>query len=107
MAIQAGLKREYDLFYAPLSSGNHGEWPTLREIDTVPCQEVLHRGHRLGAFQGPGRTLSNAAPLSALGMARDGITQAFGYFDVDVEGAFEPLEEALHNALPEREGGAG
>lgn len=93
--------REYDLFYAPLSGGNHGEWPPLREVDTVPCQEVLHRGHRLGAFQGPGRTLSTGAPLSALGMARDGITQAFGYFDVDVKDAFEPLEEVLHNALPE------
>jgi hypothetical protein len=38
-------------------------------------------------------------------MARDGITQAFGYFDLDVEGAFEPLEEALHGALSE--GSAG
>lgn len=106
MAIQAGLKREYDLFYSPLSSGNHGEWPTVREIDTVPCQEVLHRGHRLGAFQGPGRILSNGAPLSALGMAKDGITQAFGYFDVEVASDFDLVEEALLNALPEPEGGA-
>ena len=101
MAIQSGLKREYDLFYSPLSSANHGEWPTLREIDTVGCQERLHRGHRLGAFQGPGRTLTTGGPLSAIGIAKAGICQAFDYYGVQVDGDFVPLEAALSGALSE------
>src|SRR5262249_11324526 len=60
MAEEADLKRAYDLTYAPLSSANHGEWPTVRENDTVVCQEPLHGSHRLGAFATPPHTIAGA-----------------------------------------------
>lgn len=99
MAEEAGLKREYDLSYAPMSSANHGEWPELREKDTTTCTEPLHGGHRVGAFVAPLHQISNAPPLTALSLARAGICQVFSFYDRDVEAGFSPLESALDSAL--------
>jgi len=101
MAIEAGLKREYDLSYAPLSSENHGEWPTVREDDTVLCQEPLHRGHRLGAFRAPSRTISTRPIFYALDLAREGICQVFDYYDRDVRALFDPVQKAVEDAAYE------
>lgn len=98
MAEEANLKRVYDLTYAPLSSSNHGEWPTVRENDTVICQEPLHGSHRLGAFAPPSHTIAAAPALLALDLAREGICQVFDYYERDVRGKFDHLEEALKRA---------
>jgi len=87
MAIEAGLKREYDLSYAPLSSSNHGEWPTVRDNDILICDEPLHRDHRVGAFRPPSRTVSASFAFSAFELARDGITQVFAHYERDVSSA--------------------
>lgn len=98
MAEEADLKRVYDLTYAPLSSSNHGEWPTVRENDTVICQEPLHGSHRLGAFAPPPHTIAAAPALLALDLAREGICQVFDYYGHDVRGKFDRLQEVLERA---------
>jgi Family of unknown function (DUF5677) len=98
MAIQADLKREYDLSYAPLSSANHGEWPAVRESDTRVCREPLHGSHRLGAFESPSRVLGPQPVVLALDLARGGINQVFAHLGKDVEESFGEVEEALRAA---------
>jgi hypothetical protein len=104
MAIQAGLKREYDLSYAPLSSANHGEWPAVRDSDTVLCTEPLHAGHRVGRFGSSSRTLRPEPVFAALGLARDGISQVFEYYGCDIRDRFGSVEQALSQAVFEHEG---
>lgn len=98
MAIEADLKRAYDLAYAPLSSENHGEWPTVREDDTILCTEPLHGGHRVGAFAPPSRTVTASPVFLALEFARDGICQVFSYFGRDVHERFDPVQKTLEEA---------
>lgn len=99
MAIEADLKREYDLCYAPLSSENHGEWPALRDSDTVTCKEPLHGGHRIGAFGPPTHTINDFSPLFALDLGCDGIAHVFDYYGRDVRPIFEDLHDAVRSAL--------
>ena len=99
MAIEAGLKRDYDLVYAPYSSVNHAEWPSVRENDTLMCREGLHGGHRVGAFTPSSRTVNAVAPMTAFQYARDGISAIFQHLDIDVEDKFKPVEHALRNAV--------
>ncbi len=103
MAIEVELKRDYDLVYAPYSSVNHAEWPSVRENDTVMCREPLHGQHRLGAFMPSSRTVGPVAPMTAFQYARDGISGIFSHFGVGVAGKFDPVERALRNALYESE----
>jgi hypothetical protein len=103
MAIEAGLKREYDLSYAPLSSANHGDWPAVRDVDMTLCSEPLHRVHRIGSFGPPSRTLRHEPVFAALGLAKDGIGQVFDHYGRDVRQAFEPVEQALSIALYEQD----
>jgi hypothetical protein len=99
MAIEAGLKREYDLSYAPLSAVNHGDWPTVRDNDTVLCTEPLHGAHRVGRFGEPSHTLRHEPVFVALSLARDGICQVFDRYGRDVRDDFDPVEQALSHAL--------
>jgi hypothetical protein len=100
MAKEVGLKRDYDLAYAAYSSVNHAEWPDVREHDTVMCREPLHGGHRLGAFMPSSPRLIGPAPaMSAFQYVRDGICDIFTHFGIDVTREFEPLSQALENAL--------
>jgi hypothetical protein len=101
MAIQAGLKREYDLSYAPLSATNHGDWSTVRDADTVLCTEPLHGAHRVGRFGKPSRTLRPEPVFAALSLARDGICDVFDRFGRDVRQDFDPVEQALSRAVYE------
>jgi Family of unknown function (DUF5677) len=98
MAIEADLKRIYDLAYAPYSSENHGEWPSVRDNDTVICEEPLHAGHRVGAFRRPSRTLGPQPVVTAFNFARDGIVAIFDHLGIDVLDRFEPVGLALEAA---------
>jgi len=91
------------LSYAPLSSANHGEWPAVRDSDTVLCAEPLHGGHRVGRFGPPSRTLRPEPVFAALGLARDGVSQVFEHYGRDIRGSFEPVEQALSQAAYEHE----
>jgi hypothetical protein len=102
MAIEAGLKREYDLSYAPLSSANHGEWPAVRENDTVLCVEPLHGAHRLGRFARPSRAVQPEPVLTALHLVRGGISEVFDHYGRDVRASFEPVRQALEHAVYEQ-----
>jgi hypothetical protein len=106
MAIEAGLKREYDLSYAPLSSANHGDWPAVRDVDMTLCSEPLHGTHRVGSFGPPSRTLRPEPVFAALGLARDGISQVFEHYGRDVRRVFEPVEQALSTAVYEQDEGS-
>jgi hypothetical protein len=75
MAIEAGLKREYDLSYAPLSASNHGDWSAVRDNDTVLFTEPLHGAHRIGRFGEPSHSLRYepvfaAFPSPGMGFAK-------------------------------------
>ncbi|MGA4670400.1 DUF5677 domain-containing protein [Propionibacteriaceae bacterium Y1923] len=47
MARETGLENEYRLLYAPMSADVHGEWAPLDRYVLSPCQNPLHRGHRI------------------------------------------------------------
>lgn len=99
MAIEAGLKREYDLTYAPLSSENHGEWPTVRDDDTLICEEALHGNHRIGAFRPPMRRTSSTPVFAALDLARAAICEVFEHYGKDIRPAFDPVQKAIERAV--------
>ena len=46
-AIEAGLKRDYDLVFAHACAEVHGEWASLDRFYLVRCANPLHRGHRV------------------------------------------------------------
>lgn len=47
MALAVGMEDEYRLLFAPMSSDVHGEWASLDRHIMVPCENVLHRRHRI------------------------------------------------------------
>jgi hypothetical protein len=47
MAIDVGLKREYDFAYAPASGEAHGDWIALDRSALVRCRNPLHMWHRI------------------------------------------------------------
>lgn len=99
MAIECDLKRLYDLSFVPMSSENHGEWPSVRDGDTVICDEPIHGGHRIGAFQASERTIGPQAIGSALQIAEEGIVAIFGRYGIDVSGDFAPVWAAFDAAM--------
>jgi Family of unknown function (DUF5677) len=99
MAVDADLKRLYDLSYVPFSSENHGEWPSVRDSDTVPCGEPLHGGHRMGAFGPPGRTVGPQPVVFAASLAEAGIRAIMTHCGIEIGDAFAPFQAALENAL--------
>ncbi len=99
MAIECDLKRIYDLSFVPLSSENHGEWPSVRENDTTLCTEPVHGGHRIGAFESSARNIGPQAVWSALEIAEEGITSIFDHYGLDVSGEFTPVWDAFRTAM--------
>lgn len=99
MAIECDLKRIYDLSFAPMSSENHGEWPSVRDNDTTGCTEPLHGGHRVGSFVGSSRSIGPQAIGSALHIAEGGIVSIFSHYDIDVSPDFAPVWEAFNAAM--------
>jgi hypothetical protein len=47
MAIDVGLKTDYDLAFAPASSTTHGDWAALDRLALTRCMNPLHRWHRI------------------------------------------------------------
>jgi hypothetical protein len=47
MAIDIGMKREYDFLFAPASGGAHGDWPALDRFALCRCQNPAHMWHRM------------------------------------------------------------
>ena len=99
MAIECDLKRIYDLSFVPMSSENHGEWPSVRDSDTTPCHEPLHGGHRIGTFTGSPRTIGPQAIGSALEIAEAGIVAIFGHHGIDISDEFTPVRKAFDAAM--------
>ncbi len=99
MAIECDLKRIYDLSFVPMSSENHGEWPSVRDSDTTPCHEPLHGGHRIGTFIGSPRTIGPQAIGSALEIAEAGIVAIFGHHGIDISDEFTPVRKAFDAAM--------
>jgi hypothetical protein len=99
MAIECDLKRIYDLSFAPMSSENHGEWPSVRDNDTTVCTEPLHGGHRVGAFVGSSHTIGPQAVASALQIAEEGIVAIFSHHGIDVSPEFAAVWEAFNAAM--------
>lgn len=47
MAIEVGLKRDYDFIYSPASSSAHGEWTALDRYALERCSNPAHMWHRV------------------------------------------------------------
>ena len=47
MAIDAGLKAEYDAYYPWASAFSHANWGALRNANFDLCLNALHRAHRV------------------------------------------------------------
>jgi hypothetical protein len=64
MAIDVGLKREYDFAYAPASGEAHGDWIALDRSALVRCRNPLHMWHRI-----PNTDYGVVLQTSLIGMA--------------------------------------
>lgn len=98
MAKEASLETLYSLNYQPLSAEAHGEWSSLRAHDLVTCVNPLHHFHRIGRFRGgdlpPNITLIHVC----LDLVEDTVAQAFNYYGIDVEDAFDTALAAMNEA---------
>jgi hypothetical protein len=97
--MECDLKRLYDLSFAPMSSENHGEWPSVRDHDASLCREPLHGVHRVGAFVGSSRTIGPQAVASALQIAEDGIVAIFGHYGINVADEFATVWKTFNDAI--------
>jgi len=50
MAIEVGLKSDYDFVFAPASGEAHGDWTSLDRHALARCQNPLHMWHRIPDF---------------------------------------------------------
>ncbi|MEW6477168.1 MAG: DUF5677 domain-containing protein [Actinomycetota bacterium] len=50
MAIDVGLKSDYDFVFAPASGTTHGDWTALDRYALVRCRNPLHMWHRIPNF---------------------------------------------------------
>lgn len=64
MAIEAGLKADYDTFYPWASAFSHANWGALRNANFDVCFNALHRAHRV-LRPGPA-TLGDVLPDAVL-----------------------------------------
>jgi hypothetical protein len=51
MAIDVGLKEDYDFVFAPASGTTHGDWIALDRYALVRCRSPLHLWHRIPSEQ--------------------------------------------------------
>jgi hypothetical protein len=52
MAIDVGMKRDYDFVFAPASGVAHGDWVALDRDALTRCANPLHRWHRVVRTEG-------------------------------------------------------
>jgi len=50
MAIDVGLKNDYDLVFSPASGSAHGDWTALDRYALSRCRNSLHMWHRIAEF---------------------------------------------------------
>jgi hypothetical protein len=100
MARESGLKRLYDLDYAPLSAENHGEWQSLEEWDLAASGDPLHQGHLFGAFGSPAEQ-DIAIQVVAHGyyLMVEAVGEVFTSLGVDVKAELDACGEALTAAV--------
>lgn len=74
MAIDAGLKSDYDFVFAPASGTTHGDWTALDRYALARCRNPLHMWHRIPNFD-VGVTGDPSLMETVLGMADDVIAE--------------------------------
>lgn len=80
MAIETGLKRDYDFVFAPASGTTHGDWTALDRYALARCRNPLHLWHRIPNFD-PGVLIDPSVMEMVLDMAEEVIaayTDALG-----------------------------
>jgi uncharacterized protein DUF5677 len=80
MAIDVGLKSDYDFVFAPASGTTHGDWAALDRYALARCRNPLHLWHRVPNFDA-GVLLDPSVMQTVLGMAEDVVDEyvkAFG-----------------------------
>jgi hypothetical protein len=74
MAIEAGLKNDYDFVFAPASGSAHGDWTALDRYALTRCLNPLHMWHRIPDFDA--RSVVDPAGMqTALAMADEVVTE--------------------------------
>ncbi|MDX6610432.1 MAG: hypothetical protein QOF85_2357 [Solirubrobacterales bacterium] len=99
MAIQAGLKRLYDLHYAPLSAELHGEWQSLEEWDLGVSDDPLHQSHRFGTFDAPQEGVAIQIVGHAFFLMADTVTEIFTSLGLDIGAEIETCGVAFTAAI--------
>ena len=99
MAIESGLKRLYDLDYAPLSAEHHGEWQSLEEWDLAASNDPLHQGHRFGSFGSPDEDVAIQVVAHAYYLMVDAVAEVFDSLGVDVGKELEACRDAFTAAM--------
>jgi hypothetical protein len=99
MAIQADLKRLYDLDYAPLSAELHGEWQSLEEWDLAVSDDPLHQGHHFGAFSSTQEDVAIQIVGHAFYLMADAVEEVFASLGVVVKPEIETCAAAFTAAI--------
>lgn len=99
MAIEAGLKRLYDLDYAPLSAEHHGEWSSLEDWDLAVSADPLHQGHRFGSFSPSEEGVAIQVVAHAFYAMAETVEEVFNSLDSSVAPEISACETAFTQAV--------
>ena len=99
MAREAGLKRLYDLDYAPLSAEHHGEWASLEDWDLAISDDSLHQGHRFGSFSPSEDGVSIQVVAHAFFLMADSVEEVFNSLGSSVSPELAACEMAFTQAV--------
>lgn len=99
MAREAGLKRLYDLDYAPLSAEHHGEWSSLEDWDLAVSDDPLHQGHRFGTFSPSEDGVSIQVVAHAFFLMTDTVEEVFSSLGASVAAELAACETAFTQAV--------
>jgi Family of unknown function (DUF5677) len=99
MAREAGLKRLYDLDYAPLSAEHHGEWSSLEDWDLAISDDPLHQGHRFGTFSPSEDGVSIQVVAHAFFLMADTVEEVFNSLGSSVTPELAACEMAFTQAV--------
>lgn len=82
MAIDVGLKSDYDFVFAPASGTTHGDWTALDRYALVRCRNPLHMWHRMPNFDAD-IVVDPSVMGTVLGMADEVIDEYIDAFAPD------------------------